>query len=203
MKLEVGDIKMDSEAGISFTTSQQTLPTTTKPPEQTLEASERSTLTARRALLTALVIGGALMSMLTLLVALGELPLLLLIGWGLIAMLAFAVVTGRKRSEDHAPTSPPREHGVERERARRLLRLLDTSSLMDVRTLTEATGWSEEAVLTGLVFLLERELVEEDVDLETGHFCYARSQHVRFDFEEREALAPASERLAALRTSKP
>ena len=203
MKLEVGDIKMDSEAGIRFTTSQQTLPTTTKPPEQTLEASERSTLTARRALLTALVIGGALMSMLTLLVALGELPLLLLIGWGLIAMLAFAVVTGRKRSEDHAPTSPPLEHGVERERARRLLRLLDTSSPMDVRALTEATGWSEEAVLTGLVFLLERELVEEDVDLETGHFCYARSQHVRFDFEEREALAPASERLAALRTSKP
>lgn len=143
------------------------------------------------------------MSMLTLLVALGELPLLLLIGWGLIAMLAFAVVTGRKRSEDHAPTSPPREHGVERERARRLLRLLDTSSPMDVRALTAATGWSEEAVLTGLVFLLERELVEEDVDLETGHFCYARSQHVRFDFGEREALAPASERLAALRTSKP
>lgn len=207
MKLEVGDIKMDSDAGISFTQQQRT-PVTHTPsldPPHSEAGEERSTAT-RRGLLYALVISGALMSALTTLVALGALSPLLLLGWGLIAALALVtLMTGRVRAEQRERGSSENGGEVERERARRLLRLLDAMAPMDVRALTEETGWSEEAVLSGLVFLLERELVEEDVDLETGHFCYARSHHVHFDFDfgEREALAPAAERLAALRSSKP
>ena len=205
MKLEVGDIKMDSDAGISFTQQQRT-PVTHTPsldPPHSEAGEDRSTAT-RRGLLYALVISGALMSALTTLVALGALSPLLLLGWGLIAALALVtLMTGRVRAAQRERVSSENGGEVERERARRLLRLLDAMAPMDVRALTEETGWSEEAVLSGLVFLLERELVEEDVDLETGHFCYARSHHVRFDFEEREALAPAAERLSALRSSKP
>jgi hypothetical protein len=64
--------------------------------------------------------------------------------------------------------------GLDALRATRIAALLSTAEVpLDVARIAGALGWTEDAVVAGLAYLVERARAQEDLDLETGCWVYA------------------------------
>lgn len=191
MKLKVGDIEMDSESGVTFAHGHPPaapsrpahdrnsapyqllgVPVPAWPASVywALSALGGTAFVGMVALLPALLAQSASLALCTLLP-----PLLgLALGSAVIARGA-----GRKRPA----LASPETHAL---RATRIAALLSTSaSPLGVERIAAALGWTEEAVVTGIGYLLARERVREDLDLDTGHWVYALRTRA-------DGLAPAA-----------
>lgn len=180
MKLNVGDIQMDSESGVTF--AHHAPPAEPSRPAHDREGSPYQLLgislpawpasaywwlsalgvaavVGAVALLPALLAQSAFLALCTLLP-----PLL-----GL--ALGSAVIARRAASKARPSLASPETHAL---RATRIAALLSTAaSPLGVERIAAALGWTEEAVVTGLGYLIERERVREDLDLDTGRWVYA------------------------------
>jgi hypothetical protein len=76
--------------------------------------------------------------------------------------------------------------------------LSERSSPASVEELMTEMGWSEEAVVDGLDAGVRQHRIEEDLDLDTGHWHYVASSPDVADPPTRKAL-PVGERAAQLR----
>ncbi len=97
--------------------------------------------------------------------------------------LGSAVIAQRAGSRARPSLALPEAHEL---RATRIAALLSTAvSPLGVERIAAALGWTEDAVVTGLGVLIERERVREDLDLDTGHWVYALATRA-------DALTPAA-----------
>lgn len=188
MKLRVGDIEMDSEAGVTFARGNadpsrpahdrecspyqllgMTLPALPAGVYWGLSAIGLAAVVGSVALLPALLAQSVFLAML--------LPPML----GL--ALGSAVIAQRAGSSARPSLALPEAHEL---RATRIAALLSTAvSPLGVERIAAALGWTEDAVVTGLGVLIERERVREDLDLDTGHWVYALATRA-------DALTPAA-----------
>lgn len=186
MKLEVGDIKMDSEAGISFGPHQPS----TDP--HTLTTSEH--VARRRAeegvsigLIASIVASVGILGswVVTTMVALEMLTPYALAIWGPVLgncaalwwvtrhqrLLRGAEVSGGERDESTRELSDAR--------SARLIELIEAYPLgLTVDELVSTTGWREAAVLEGLEAAVARGQLEEDLDIDLGVWRYALTDRV-------------------------
>ncbi|RAL25503.1 hypothetical protein DL240_04650 [Lujinxingia litoralis] len=129
---------------------------------------------------------------------LGLLAFNALAGSGLSAYLA-------RRVAGSSPTTPA-PSPIEIERRTRLLQHLNSvAEPQTVEELQQSLGWTEEALIPTLEFLVTAQRLDEDLDLESGHWAYALpAPQVVLDTEvssEVPAKAlPITERAEAIRT---
>lgn len=216
MKLELGDIKMDSRTGISFgnqpeaerPASAQPVPETMGP--QTSPAAKASLLerlpdwsrlgylmAAAVALGLALGLGAVSASLIETLpvwrfVPLVPVPgLMLAAGFGL-----WRAVIGARREATSAVSS------LDRERSDRLAgHLAGRAESASVEELAHELEWREEAVVRGLKAGVRRNLIDEDLDLDTGHWTYEVSRISTESTVPQHAL-PVDERAKCLTSDK-
>ena len=194
MKLEVGEIRMDSQAGIAFGEPKRSRP---EPPPQRVEAlvpSER-VMYAAFALAIGVVACGA-----SALVFAGVLPPVALVVWCMLPALGAAMII-RERSLHTEPEPTPGR--LARDRAARLVEELSEGHGASVVELERRIGWSTEAVLDGLATAIASGQIEEDVDIDRGEYVYAVREEVILGLEvESASLKSVQERLThALTTS--
>ena len=84
---------------------------------------------------------------------------------------------------------------VRKERERRMRSLLDARTpRASVSELAQGTGWTEEVVLETLKALIEQDLWEEDLDLDSGLWFYKPHEEYIFELEEADSRS-LSERM--------
>ncbi len=189
MKLDVGDIHMDSDAGIAFGEDAradgediqrtQALETSTDQRNASRERAQTKPSIAP-VMMTSCIAGGSILAAMAIAVAVAfdALPLAALAAWGVTPLTACgAMITlDRWRRADAAwremrSTEQPdaSEDLLAQARAERLLEELERAEApRTVDQLGAQTGWSEEAVLIGLDRLVTADRVDEDIDMETG-----------------------------------
>lgn len=212
MKLKVGDIEMDSESGISFDGAQQSDSTDQFPQrsDSTDRLAQRSETTGSElsldnlpsfprpvylaggllalGILAALTLGYFLMAAASANAWLMLLPLpgLLLIG-GFCVRQYF-------RQEDPSDRAGQLDH----RRAERIrTHLFEREEPASVEQLVDELGWREEAVVRGLKAGVDRKLLAEDLDIDSGHWTYEALASGGMQPSEAKAL-PIDERAERL-----
>lgn len=107
-------------------------------------------------------------------------------------------ITAATREQRALSTS---EHKLLEERSRRIQTVLEQAGRPQTfEALVARTQWTRDAVLDTLLFMKERGLVAEDLDLDTGDWVYAPSEPevvpaapVSLMLEERRALSERTE----------
>ncbi len=192
MKLQVGDIQMDSDSGVSFGRAWVE-------PARVVAEPSSSVLAA---------IGGA-PSWAHALVALGA-------GLGGVALIAAAALTGfwpllvpglvALRGSAYAAMMSVGSHLPQRRShrkadARALLAAVEARGTGELEHFADELQWSEGRTAAALLVLIERGSVEEDLDVDTGHWVY-RPVRVLSGLERRNTLT-AADRLRAIEHEQP
>lgn len=191
MKLKVGDIEIDSRSGVliggSANTSNRVQPGASPP--SALEVLRAFTPRAYR-------IFGTLLGVVSLCAAAVVVPAVLQgsLPWlALLSLLPTSVAASSSFVVAHFVSSlglhpSARDVQLTAERASRVrAHLLSASSAETVEEIARALGWSNEAVAAGLVELVARGQVAEDIDLDSGHWLY------RLDDDEKLRLPEAAQ----------
>ncbi|MFP4600946.1 MAG: hypothetical protein ACLFVJ_22030 [Persicimonas sp.] len=220
MKLKLGDIEMDSESGISFgesagptiavqenaaqeiATQEQAQPAQpaeqlagSKPESDDVSLMERLPDWSRKTyLLVALVAAASAIGLGAVAAGLAEaypamriVPLIPVPGLLLAAGIS-AWRAARPRAD--SPSMDP----LARRRSDTLAgHLSGRRAPASVEELMDELGWREEAVVRGLSAGVDRSLIEEDLDLDTGHWTYAATPASSEDRPARRAM-PVEER---------
>ncbi len=210
MKLKLGDIEMDSESGISFGESaapvvaaqEQAQPV--QPVERQSESEPRAdevslierlpNWSRKTYLLVALVAAASAIGLGALAAGLAEaygamrvVPLIPVPG-----LLVAAGVALWQAARTRADS--PSVDALARERSDTIAgHLSGRDAPASVEELMDELGWREEAVVRGLSAGVDRSLIEEDLDLDTGHWTYAAAPASSEDRPARRAM-PAEER---------
>ncbi|MFW5968645.1 MAG: hypothetical protein ACOCV2_14060 [Persicimonas sp.] len=200
MKLKVGDIEMDSQSGISF--GEQPAPAVDKEASPPDEPDRKETSLMARlpdwprrvyalagVLALAAIFGfGQVYAALSDITSVWRLTPLVPIP-GLLAASAVAFwrgATGAKRAE-----GPPADHSD-----RLIEHLAGRLEPASVEELVDELDWREQEVVRGLKAATERDLVVEDLDLDTGHWTYTTSP--RGDEKTPRRALPIDERAKRL-----
>lgn len=188
MKLEVGDIKMDSESGIQIgavrhsnsQSSQVAHSTFTHlPPERVDEPISKSVLGAM--VVMALV---ALAAMLLLVAGHPLAAALLFFGFQLPTGW-FVLTTRAKAAADQKLRA---EHELFAQDAQRLLETFaETSSPKSISRIQEELSLTEDRTLQLVSTMLQANTLEEDVDIESGRFVYRPSTEFNIDPDQLSA----------------
>jgi hypothetical protein len=202
MKLRVGDIEMDSRTGIVFASTHGGNQAAPHAPARHQAQTLESLLAGRLPALSAGVYWGLVAASLVAVVSVvallasgfvqnlflaGVLPPLLGVALGSAVMARRAGVPGQ-------PALASTE--VRALRATRIAALLGTSTEpMTVERIAALLGWTEPAVVTGLGHLVRERRVQEDLDLDSGHWVYFLLPHAD---ERARAALPLAERERAL-----
>lgn len=204
MKLKLGDIEMDSDSGISF--GESAAPVAAAPeqaqPVQRQPGSEDASLMERLPdwspksyVLFALVAAASAVGLGVVGVGLAEaypamrvVPLIPVPGLMLAAGIALWRAVRGVRADS------PGVDALASERSERLTGHLSARSApASVEELMDELGWREEAVVRGLSAGVDRSLIEEDLDLDTGHWTYTAAPASSQDRPARRAM-PVEER---------
>lgn len=184
MKLKLGDIEMDSDSGISFGESatpvaaarEQAQPVQRQPVSEDASLMERlPDWSPKTYVLVALVAAASAVGLGAVGVGLAEaypamrvVPLIPVPGLMLAAGIALWQAVRGVRAD------PPSMDALASERSERLAgHLSERGAPASVEELMDELGWREEAVVRGLSAGVDRSLIEEDLDLDTGHWNYA------------------------------
>ncbi len=181
MKMKVGDIELDAQQGISFGGSPAArAPSQTLAPVQT-PAAAAPRADARR--VASVGLGASLVAslLLTALAGAQVLPSAALLSWLSVgAMGLWRVRCGLAASQTQLEAAPPAglltgDSALSLERETRVLDALSQANgPMTARALQARLGWTEVTLLEALAPLIAKERVVEDLDLESGQWCYAQ-----------------------------
>lgn len=200
MKLQLGNIKMDSESGIEFGVTNTDSRQITRvggeldphPLETSIEADPPFEGLSLLSLAPVALVGCAF-----LIVAFFLLPwwLTVILFIALQATTAWFVLTTRAKAM--AKTRTRREADLFAEDRARLLKLLAQAQPQTVSQICECLNMSVERALHLVNVLLRQQEIEEDIDVESGHFIYRATEKFYIDADHMSA----AERLEQIQQS--
>lgn len=177
VKLKVGDIEMDSRSGISFDNGPaSSVPASPTPADKGsgVPLIQRLPNWSRRTymVLAVLALSATVASIVGALALAGGGSAFWLLPAIPVPGLLFATGLCAWRAATGIDT-PDEVDALGQQRSDRLVEhLRGRQSPASVESLINEMGWSEEAVVHGLDAGVRREIIEEDLDVETGHWRY-------------------------------
>lgn len=182
MKLQVGDLQMVQGEGISVNGTPLVSAQSSQPTHGHRRPAQRDGLRlgplsfprwsarvygAIAALCVVMSVGLLVTGVLT------EIPLLAMLAVNaLIGAVAAALLARRAGKGTPVTRAPPSAITIER-RTRLLTHLKAHGKPQTIEALQAALGWTEQALLPTLADLVQAERIDEDLDLESGHWTYA------------------------------
>lgn len=180
MKMKLGDMEMDSQTGIHYGGNSPISPVA-PPPETQLPAAAPPATSETDGSLPAwsrpvikMAGIGALVAATTLLVVAWAMGFLLaLFPMLVLFLIAIGTLWVGRRDDLFASDDDMAMSEVELERRKRVAALLQASKKpLSVEELQAQLEWTDQALLSTLQLMLRKELLKEDLDLDSGHWVY-------------------------------
>lgn len=181
MKMKVGDLTMVQGEGISVNGETLVSRQSTPQMQRHTTPTRRDGLRlgpvsfphwSARTYMTAAALFGIMSIAVLVIGLLNELPVVAMLALNAMAGAVASGILAQRARTQPTPSVPPSAITIER-RTRLLTHLQASGEPQTIEALQTSLGWTDEALLPTLADLVQAERIDEDLDMESGHWTYA------------------------------